>query len=704
MILTAGPGYVPPIDPVAAMARGAQLGRLMTQGQQDQLDLAEAQRQAQERGTMARAFHKNVVTDPVTGETRVNIPGAFIEAYRTTSDPLTVFKAQQEYGKSQAASAKDRLEARKVELETAQKRTEYVSRLANGLLTVEAQGGDVQAAYQQVLTQAARDLGVDQIPGLPPTYDRSTVLNLAARGQTYTERIQHELDRTTQQLREREVQVREAEVPLIRAKTQREEREARGAAEVQRLEPPAEAPGAAVVQEPAPKTMSEADIAEAMRQTGKTRAEVVRRAHERGWRTPDRTAPVPAAGTPASASAPATRAPAPAPAAPAPAPAASAPAPAAPPGTAAMAPPAAAAPAAPVPAYGAAPPAAQPPGVSPAPEGPPASPAPDTPASPAPVSPRLQADAQRLETLVRMRDAQEQHIRLLQARAGTTEAGKTRLAQAEQELTRRNQEIARLQERIYGPEDAARTTAARDEAQRQQLRGQSTAETLKEQAPLLYDVRTATPVNAATPYGEVLEAQRQGTVRQLSKRQAERLEVAREAVPVLARMQRYVDAIYGEGGELAAATRNDLQQLLAGTLPEGQLQRLFPTLVEAARFVESNASTLARGLKGEVGAMTEGDIERAMAGLPHFRSLFSLGLGFGGGYVPGRGIGPSVTVRPQMRTADTERTARNVLQDTVDILHRTSAAILGQKDFQYDELRRPPTRRPGEPGGAGAGF
>jgi hypothetical protein len=700
MILTAGPGYVPPLDPTVAMARGAQLGRLMTQGQQEQLDLAEAQRQAQERGTMARAFQQNVVTDPVTGETRVNIPGAFTAAYRTTTDPLAVLKAQQSYEKQQAASRKDTLEAKKLELEQQMQGLEFGGQVAQGVEDRITAGGDPQAAWEWGIA-TMRQAGIP-VQGIPQYYDAPTLRGWKGQAQTLKDRLTAELKVVDQRLREREVAVSEAEVPLIRAKTQREEREARGAAEVQRLEPPAEARGAAAQQEPAPKTMSEADIAEAMRQTGKTRAEVVRRAHERGWRTPDRTAPVPAAGTPASASAPATRAPAPAPAAPAPAPAASAPAPAAPPGTAAMAPPAAAAPAAPVPAYGAGQPAAQPPGVSPAPAGLPASPAPAT--AQAPASPRLQADAQRLETLVRMRDAQEQHIRLLQARAGTTEAGKTRLAQAEQELTRRNQEIARLQERIYGPEDAARTTAARDEAQRQQLRGQSTAETLKEQAPLLYDVRTATPVNAATPYGEVLEAQRQGTVRQLSKRQAERLEVAREAVPVLARMQRYVDAIYGEGGELAAATRNDLQQLLAGTLPEGQLQRLFPTLVEAARFVESNASTLARGLKGEVGAMTEGDIERAMAGLPHFRSLFSLGLGFGGGYVPGRGIGPSVTVRPQMRTADTERTARNVLQDTVDILHRTSAAILGQKDFQYDELRRPPTRRPGEPGGAGAGF
>jgi hypothetical protein len=92
-----------------------------------------------------------------------------------------------------------------VQLETAQKRNDYVSQLANGLLAVEEQGGDVQAAYQQTMRQAAQDLGVAQIPGMPPTYDRSVVLKLAAQGQTYNEGIKNQLDRTTQQLREYEL-------------------------------------------------------------------------------------------------------------------------------------------------------------------------------------------------------------------------------------------------------------------------------------------------------------------------------------------------------------------------------------------------------------------------------------------------------------------------------------------------------------------
>jgi hypothetical protein len=205
--LLAGQG-VSPIDPMAfqrGQQTALQLQAAQRQGQMQQLELAEAQRQEQERGTMARAFHKNVVTDPVTGETRVNIPGALTEAYRTTSDPLTVFKAQQSYEKSQAASAKDVLEARKVQLETAQERTKYVARLAHSLLATEDRGEDVQTAYQQTMQQAARDLGVAHIPGMPPTYDRSVMQQLADQGRTYDERLKSDLDRTNQQLRAAEV-------------------------------------------------------------------------------------------------------------------------------------------------------------------------------------------------------------------------------------------------------------------------------------------------------------------------------------------------------------------------------------------------------------------------------------------------------------------------------------------------------------------
>jgi hypothetical protein len=207
LALMAGQG-VTPIDPLAfqrGQQAALQLQSAQRQGQVEQMQLAEAQREERERGTLAQAFRGALVTDPATGETRVDMPRAFSEAYRTTSDPLTVFKAQQAYEKQQAGSAKDTLEARKVQLETAQKRNDYVSQLANGLLAVEEQGGDVQTAYQQTMRQAAQDLGVPQIPGMPPTYDRSVVLQLAAQGQTYNEGIKNQLDRTNQQLREYEI-------------------------------------------------------------------------------------------------------------------------------------------------------------------------------------------------------------------------------------------------------------------------------------------------------------------------------------------------------------------------------------------------------------------------------------------------------------------------------------------------------------------
>jgi hypothetical protein len=74
------------------------------------------------------------------------------------------------------------------------------------------------------------------------------------------------------------------------------------------------------------------------------------------------------------------------------------------------------------------------------------------------VSPRLQEDAQRLARLEEMRQTQEQHLQAVQARWGTSDAGKTRVAQAQQELTRLDGRIDRLRERLYeqGPESLAR--------------------------------------------------------------------------------------------------------------------------------------------------------------------------------------------------------------------------------------------------------
>jgi hypothetical protein len=227
---------VTPIDPQAlprGMAQGYQLQAAAQANQMNAMQLAEAQRQEQERGTLAQAFRGALVTDPTTGQTRVDMPRAFSEAYRTTSDPLTVFKAQQGYEKQQAASAKDVLEARKTQLDMLEKQTGYVSQVANGVLAAVDAGADPQAAYERGIAQV-QAMGLP-IQGLPPTFDRNVVMQFAATGQKYHEAIQAKQKVVDQQLRERDLALQtRTENRLQRAegraetKAQREEREAAG--------------------------------------------------------------------------------------------------------------------------------------------------------------------------------------------------------------------------------------------------------------------------------------------------------------------------------------------------------------------------------------------------------------------------------------------------------------------------------------------
>ena len=86
--------------------------------------------------------------------------------------------------------------------------------------------------------------------------------------------------------------------------------------------------------------------------------------------------------------------------------------------------------------------------------------------------------------------------------------------------------------------------------------------------------------------------------------------------------------------------------------------------------------------------MSEGDVERSLAGLPNFRSVFTLGGGLGVGLGRG-GIGPAVSLRPGMKIPDTARVARGVLQSTIATLERTTGHLLGVRGFRYPELAWP---------------
>jgi hypothetical protein len=201
----AGQG-VTPVDPLAfqkGQQVALQLQAAQRQGQVEQMQLAEAQRQEQERGTLARAFRGAVVTDPATGQATVDVPRAFTEAYRTTSDPLTVFKAQQSYEKTQAASAKDALAAQKDLLENRLKSLEFGGQIARAVEQQWDAGGDPQQAWNWGIEQM-RAAGFP-IQGVPPTPDRSFLARWQAAGLAQKDALTAQQKVVDQQLREREL-------------------------------------------------------------------------------------------------------------------------------------------------------------------------------------------------------------------------------------------------------------------------------------------------------------------------------------------------------------------------------------------------------------------------------------------------------------------------------------------------------------------
>lgn len=430
------PQAVEPFDPLRTMGQVYQLQGLQQEQQIRALQLQDAQRKEQERRDLGAIYRRHVTTDPVTGQSTIDLPGAMTEAYRV--NPVTAFTMQQAYTTTRAESRKADLEAQKAQVEQALKGLEFGGQVAQGVEDRIAAGADPQVAWQWGL-ETMRRAGLPT-QSITPTYDANMLAGWKGQALALKDKLTAQQKVIDQQLRTREVAATEAGVPLTKARAKRGEAELKALEDVQAVEPGG-------------KRMTEDDIADAMRQTGRSRQEVVEAAKAKGYSLPGETGAAPAAPAPTAAPAPAAAAPAapalaPAaapPTAPVPAPAAVAtPAPAPTPVPAAAG--ATVPPLAPAPA-----PAATPP-LTPAP-----APAPAPAAMPAPPSPRLQGDMQRLRALEAQRARQEAHLEQLRPYA-TSEAGARRLQQGERELTRLNSEIDTLQQRLYeqSPESLAR--------------------------------------------------------------------------------------------------------------------------------------------------------------------------------------------------------------------------------------------------------
>ena len=212
---------------------------------------------------------------------------------------------------------------------------------------------------------------------------------------------------------------------------------------------------------------------------------------------------------------------------------------------------------------------------------------------------------------------------------------------------------------------------------REQRQGLTAQEVLKDDVERYIDVRTAAPMRPTLPMAEVEALQDAGQVKRLTKEQNVRLETIKDALPIVARIQGYVDQIYGPGGVLASLTPDERGHLAVGSsgakaVWETLLQR-YPVVIAAQRYIQANAEGLARSLQGVRGAGTEGDVQRALAGLPQLETSLSLGI-----WPP----------KINFALPDTRATAIRLMDSYIETLNNITGSIVSNPQFEHPGLHR----------------
>jgi hypothetical protein len=237
----------------------------------------------------------------------------------------------------------------------------------------------------------------------------------------------------------------------------------------------------------------------------------------------------------------------------------------------------------------------------------------------------------------------------------------------------------------YAAEKAYQGEMGRQRAERETRENLTAQEVLKDDVERFYDVTTGQQIRPTITYKALEGAQTQGQVKRLTKAQQEKVEVISEAVPIIARVQSYVDQIYGPNGILAHLSPSD-RQLLGSKAGVEQLIQRYPVLTAANRYLQANAELLARALKGVRGGATEGDVQRALAMLPQLTASLDVKL-----WPP----------KVDLTLPDTRGTALRVMDDLVDSLNKVSGTVLGNPDFAHPTLHRYGRPEEGLPGQQG---
>jgi hypothetical protein len=260
----------------------------------------------------------------------------------------------------------------------------------------------------------------------------------------------------------------------------------------------------------------------------------------------------------------------------------------------------------------------------------------------------------------------------------------------------------RFEERQRRPEELQREKTAEKTAEEEFRLGQTLQDVQKDEASLFRNPRTGESIDPTLPYRQVLASQKRKVdgmpeAIRITKDQQERLESVESALPRVARIQQYIDQLYGPGGVLAHMTPDDRElfgSLFTAPTPPSkrlldQFAQKYPELEAARKYVSANAEALARAIAGAKGPGTEGDVQRA-------RDLVA-------------NLTAGVTLWPLSRLGlslpDTRAVAMRTMNDLVTTLEGTTGQMLRNPQFRYPQLKRyeiaqePPAgpRRPAAP-------
>lgn len=247
------------------------------------------------------------------------------------------------------------------------------------------------------------------------------------------------------------------------------------------------------------------------------------------------------------------------------------------------------------------------------------------------------------------------------------------------------QQQAQDQKVAISQQQGAAGVTAKLKGEEQFKLGQPVIEALGDKAGNFINTQTGETIDVSMPMQQLREDVKEKRVVHLTKSNLERVENLQTVRPIFAQAWEHLAKVYGPGGAFDKLTPQDRVQWLGMSVIDQGLAQRFPELLAAQRFFESNISTIARAISGEMGAMSNQDIDRARQVLPNIIAMFKLNPSIGVG-LGTKGVGPSFGIKADISMPDLALTAYQTMESAQKSLTARMRAVLGNKEFRFHDL------------------